>query len=61
MALDVNDVQCLYTYLASGEIQGTYKESPAAFAVAADVNNDGYVDVYDLQRLYEAVSGINSL
>lgn len=33
-ALDANDVQCLYTYLTSGEIQGTYKESPAAFTGA---------------------------
>lgn len=33
-ALDANDVQCLYTYLTSGEIQGTYKESPGAFTGA---------------------------
>ena len=28
---------------------------------AADVNRDGIVDVYDLQRLYEAVTGIDPL
>ena len=30
-------------------------------AQAADVNQDGNVDVYDLQRLYEHVSGIRLL
>ena len=57
-APDVNDVQCLYTYLTNGEMLGAYKDSPDTFTAVADVNNDGHVDVYDLQRLYEVVSGI---
>ena len=57
-ASDVNDVQCLYTYLASGSIQGAYKNNAEMFTSLADVNMDGTVDVYDLQLLYETVSGI---
>lgn len=55
---DAVDVQCLYTYLTSGERQGSYQNSAAAFHAAADVNNDGCVDVYDLQLLYEIVAKI---
>ena len=57
-APDVNDVQCLYTYLTSGSIQGAYKNNAEMFTSLADVNMDGTVDVYDLQLLYETVSGI---
>lgn len=55
---DINDVQCLYTYLASGEILGEFKEEPTLFKELADVNNDKNVDVYDLQYLYEQVAGL---
>lgn len=55
---DAVDVQCLYTYLTSRERQGSYQNSAAAFHTAADVNNDGCVDVYDLQLLYEIVAKI---
>lgn len=55
---DINDVQCLYTYLTSGEIVGTFKEAPILFEALADVNNDKNVDVYDLQYLYEQVAGL---
>ena len=54
---DVNDVQCLYTYLTSGDILGAYKNNQDLFIDIADVNHDGTVDVYDLQWLYEEVSG----
>lgn len=54
----IDDVQCLYTYLTSGEIVGTFKEEPALFKELADVNNDKSVDVYDLQYLYERVAGL---
>lgn len=57
-APDVNDVQCLYTYLASGDILGAYKNNAEMFTSLADVNMDSTVDVYDLQLLYETVSGI---
>ena len=57
-APDVNDVQCLYTYLTSGSIQGAYKNNAEMFTSLADVNMDSTVDVYDLQLLYETVSGI---
>lgn len=55
---DINDVQCLYTYLTSGEILGEFKEEPTLFKELADVNNDKNVDVYDLQYLYEQVAGL---
>ena len=54
-APDVNDVQCLYTYLASGDILGAYKNNAEMFTSLADVNMDSTVDVYDLQLLYENV------
>lgn len=56
--IDAGDMQCLYTYLTTGENEGQIKDAEA-FALAADANGDGKADVYDLQRLYEAVSGIN--
>ena len=56
--MDSGDMQCLYTYLTTGENEGQIKDAEA-FALAADANGDGSVNVYDLQRLYEAVSGIN--
>lgn len=55
---NIGDVQCLYTYLTSGVIVGLYAEDKNAFEAAADVNEDGEVDVYDLQSLYEQVAGI---
>ncbi len=55
--IDASDMQCLYTYLTTGENVGQVKDGDA-FELVADVNNDGHVDVYDLQRLYEVVSGI---
>ena len=58
--IDVSDAQCLYTYLATGENIGQIKDT-SAFALVSDINNDGSVDVYDLQWLYEAVSGISKL
>ena len=59
-APDAGDMQCLYTYLTSGEIVGAYRNNADMFIDLADVNRDGTVDVYDLQRLYEAISGINA-
>lgn len=58
---DIGDVQCLYTYLTAGSISGAYKNDKDTFIAVADVNEDGTVDVYDLQLLYEAASGISSL
>lgn len=58
--IDASDMQCLYTYLATGENIGQIKDT-SAFALVSDINNDGSVDVYDLQLLYEAVSGISKL
>ena len=54
---DISDVASLYTYLTSSNIVGRHSEE-AGYRQAADVNQDGNVDVYDLQRLYEAVSSI---
>lgn len=54
--IDVSDAQCLYTYLATGENIGQIKDT-SAFALVSDINNDGSVDVYDLQWLYETICG----
>ena len=58
-AADATDVQCLYTYLTSGVIDGALAQREGIFRALADVNQDGSVDVYDLQRLYETASGLD--
>ena len=58
-AVDATDVQCLYTYLTSGVIDGALARREGIFRALADVNGDGSVDVYDLQRLYETASGLD--
>lgn len=55
---DIQDMQCLYQYLTSEALPETYQDDSATFVLLADINGDNYVDVYDLQRLYEAVSGV---
>ena len=55
--IDAGDMQCLYTYLTTGENEGQIQDA-ASFRLISDVNNDGSVDVYDLQHLYETVRGI---
>ena len=52
---NVGDMQALYEGL-TGQKDLIYKQQKAA-----DVNQDGEIDVYDLQRLYEAVNQINRL
>ena len=52
---NVGDMQALYESL-TGQKDLIYKQQKAA-----DVNQDGEIDVYDLQRLYEAVNRINPL
>ena len=56
-AVDASDIQCLYEMLTSGTYSGSIEDETYRNAVA-DVNSDGAVDVYDLQLLYETVSGI---
>ena len=56
---DVADVQCLYAYLTTGDIAGALNQREGIFRAMADVNGDGSVDVYDLQRMYETVGGIS--
>ena len=46
------DVQALYAYLTD------LSQSPTAGANACDLNDDGSVDVYDLQFLYEVATGL---
>ena len=48
---DIRDVAAIYDSLV-----GTGESLDARQAKAADVNQDGSVDVYDLQRLYECVA-----
>ena len=57
-AADASDMQCLYTYLTMGEMVGAYEEDETTFLLVSDINSDSSIDVYDLQRLYEAVSGV---
>ena len=52
-AADVLDMACLYTYLSTGENEGTLNEE--YFAAVADVNGDGSVNILDYQALYEIV------
>ena len=54
-AVEITDVACLYEMLTTGECQSKIAD-PEYLEAVADVNSDGTVDVYDLQRLYETVS-----
>ena len=58
--ITITDVECLYHVLTTSEYQGqidkTRPDYEACLALALDINGDGTVDVYDLQRLYEYVS-----
>lgn len=54
---NVGDMQALYENL-TGQKNSAFDERQK---LAADVNQDGEIDVYDLQRLYEAVNLINPL
>ena len=58
--IDASDIQCLYELLTTGQCQSQIKNADD-LELVADVNNDDHVDVYDLQLLYEAVSGISKL
>ena len=58
--IDASDMQCLYELLTTGQCQSQIKNRED-LELVADVNNDDHVDVYDLQMLYEAVSGISKL
>lgn len=56
--VEITDLACLYQYLTEGKNEGSIQDE-TYFKAVADVNDDGSIDVYDLQRLYEAVSGVN--
>lgn len=58
---EITDMACLYQYLATGDRTQSSIDDVTYFKAVADVNGDGAVDVYDLQRLYEALSGIAAL
>ena len=51
--VDVLDMACLYTYLATGANEG--KLNARTFQAAADVNGDGSINILDYQALYEMV------
>lgn len=57
-AIDASDVQCLYEILTIGKYDSSCIADKDYLNDVADVNMDGTVDVYDLQLLYETVSGI---
>lgn len=50
---DAADMQLLYAYLTTGIVGTTIAISEAEFLNRADVNQDGRVDVYDLQAIYQ--------
>ena len=54
--VEITDLACLYQYLTEGKNEGSIQDE-THFKAVADVNEDGSINVYDLQRLYEAVSG----
>lgn len=57
--VDSTDMQLLYTYLLTKTVpQDQTTLSEADFLFAADLNDDDVVDVYDLQALYEMITGI---
>ena len=56
--VEITDVACLYHYLTANDRSQSSISDEAYFLAVADINSDGTVDVYDLQLLYETVSGI---
>lgn len=56
--IDASDIQCLYEILTIGKYDSSCITDKEYLNDVADVNMDGTVDVYDLQLLYETVSGI---
>lgn len=59
--VEITDLACLYRYLTANDRSESHIEDEAYFLAVADVNGDGTADVYDLQRLYEHVSGVSRL
>lgn len=57
---DICDMQCLYELLSSGVYRGGITDEAYRMAVA-DTNNDGALDVFDLQYLYEVLIGSSLL
>ena len=55
--VSVLDMACLYTMLTNGWYDGLIENGDTVSRLA-DVNDDGSIDVYDLQKLYEAVNGM---
>lgn len=53
-----SDMQCLYEYLTTGS--STSPLSGKLLEAGLNVNKADGIDVYDLQRLYEFINGINS-
>ena len=56
--VEITDVACLYAFLTTGDRSQSNIDDETYFLAVADTNGDASVDVYDLQLLYETVSGI---
>ena len=56
--VEITDVACMYAFLTTGDRSQSNIDDEAYFLAVADVNGDDSADVYDLQLLYETVSGI---
>lgn len=54
---DVTDMQLLYDYLTTDAVPEGARDD-GVFTFAADMNGDEYIDVYDLQALYETISSL---
>lgn len=52
--VDVQDMQCLYEYLSTNQINGKLKDDAEYFSIVADVNGDSSIDILDYQALYDA-------
>ena len=56
--IEITDLACLYQYLVANDRSQSSISDETYYLAVADVNEDGTVDVYDLQRLYEGVNGM---
>ena len=58
--VEITDLACLYAFLTTDDRSQSNIDDETYFLTVADVNGDASVDVYDLQLLYEIVSGIRA-
>lgn len=52
---DATDMQCLFTFLSTNEMEGELADDQEYFQAVADVNSDGITDILDYQALYTMI------